>query len=152
MAGRDGEVVDPRFAPIPHPAKPKVLRTGTYLHTSCPACGAEIVDRDWIHFMVISATGATGELLLSARFNVFEQQATIPLGAGDEVRDVLCPHCRTSLLDPEQRCEYCGARAMRIRVSAVRTELELLLCSRYGCHWHAVPESDRQRLILENES
>lgn len=151
MEGRDGEVHHARSGPAPQPG-PKVLRTGTYLHTHCPRCSAEMVEGDWIRFHAIGAGGEEGELRLSVRFNVFEQEATIPLKAGDEVADLCCPHCRASLLDESRRCDLCGSRAVRIRITAVRTEIVLLLCSRYGCHWHGVPDADRQRLVLENES
>ncbi|MBM3318573.1 MAG: hypothetical protein FJY75_12045 [Candidatus Eisenbacteria bacterium] len=149
MDRSDNDAPRARGAPPPCPQPRRVLRTGTYLHTSCPLCRAEIVEGDWIHFRAIAPDGALGDLRLSARFNVFDQESTIALGAGDQVRDLACPRCGVSLLDAKLRCAQCGAAAVRIRVAAVRTELDLLLCSRYGCHWHDVPEEDRQRLVLE---
>lgn len=151
MDGRENDADSARQRPAPRPGT-KVLRTGTYLHTNCPLCGAEMVEGDWIRFHAIGSAGEEGELRLSVRFNVFDQEATIPLKAGDQVRDLRCPRCEASLLDESRRCDFCGSRAVRIRITAVRTEITLLLCSRYGCHWHGVPEEDRLRLILEMES
>ena len=36
-----------------------VLRTGTYMHTYCPACDADLIQGDWIVFN-IKASGRSG--------------------------------------------------------------------------------------------
>jgi len=145
---------EPRARPGAFPSRhapPKILRTGTYLQTHCPLCGAEIVEGDWIRFSVLASDGREGELLLSARFNVFDRTSSLGLSPGDLVADMRCPRCHGSLLLPDRRCDYCHAPAVAIRVTAVRTELTLLLCSRFSCHWHGIGDADGRQLVLEEE-
>ncbi len=134
----------------PKPAVPRnVLRTGTYLHTSCPACRGDLVDDGWIRLRASNASGKVGELKLSPRFNVFDKEATIPFDSGAPIPSLQCPRCNTSLIVSDQTCELCGSPAAKVRVSAVRLEVTLYFCTRAGCRWHGVSEEDRRRLILD---
>ena len=126
----------------------RVLRTGTYLHTYCPACGADLIHDDWI-VADIKLGDQTGELRLSPRFNVFDKESSLPVAAATELDDISCPRCHASLINPRIRCGRCGAKAARIKISAVQLEVHLNVCTRLGCPWHGLSERDRQRLILE---
>ncbi len=128
----------------------KVLRTGTFLHTSCPHCGADLVEDRYIHLRILGPNQEEGELMLSPRFNVFEKRSTIELPAGAEVRDLQCPHCHASLLADPWRCELCNALTAGVHVEAVRVGFGLLFCTRVGCHWHGVTEEDRDRIDLDH--
>ncbi len=126
----------------------RVLRTGTYLHTYCPACGGNLIKDDWIAFD-IKVGDRTGELRLSPRFNVFDKESDIPLEPDTELDDMSCPRCQASMINPRVRCGRCGAKAARIKVSAVQLDVHLNVCVRLGCPWHGLSERDRTRLILE---
>ncbi|MCK4302954.1 MAG: hypothetical protein KAY24_01810 [Candidatus Eisenbacteria sp.] len=141
-----------RRQPTPPSDKPKFLRTGTFLHTSCPICGGDITEEEWICFKALGPHGEQGEMKLSARFNVFDKNSTIPLEAGTEMLDFQCPRCSASLIDPDRRCEVCESKALRVRISAVRVEVDLFVCTRVGCRWHAIPDEDRTRVILDNST
>lgn len=125
-----------------------VLRTGTYLHTYCSVCGANLIQGDWIIFN-IKAGSQVGELQLSPRFNVFDKESTIALAPDIELDDICCPFCQVSLINPRVVCGRCGAKAARIRISAVNLDIHLNICARLGCPWHGLSERDKARLILE---
>jgi len=129
-----------------------ILRTGSYLHASCPVCRGDMIDGQWIQFLVAGVDGSQGLLQLSPRFNVFDKQASIPIETGEELRDLQCPRCRASLIDADLHCGRCGARAVKLHVVSARLELTLFICSRMGCPWHGITEEDRRRLVLENGS
>ena len=151
MGGTHEEADRSRRPASPAPIERKVLSTGTFLHAFCPVCGSNMVQGDWIHFHAADDDGVEGELKLSPRFNVFDKQATMPMRAGDQMRDLRCPRCRVSLIDPVQACERCGAKTVKIKIAAVRLEIHLFICSRIGCRWHGITKEDRQRLILDQE-
>jgi len=125
-----------------------VLRTGTYLHTHCPSCGANLIENEWIRLSV-TAGSETGELKLSPRFNVFDKSLTISLTPGEEVDDFSCPRCHKTLMDETEACELCGSKTARILVSAVQLDIHLYVCARMGCPWHGLSEKDRERLVLD---
>lgn len=129
----------------------KILRTGMFLHASCPHCAADLVDQRWIHLRITGPGNEGGELKLSPRFNVFEKESTIDLPSGEEVRDLLCPRCGASLLAAPDRCEICTAPVARVHVEAVRVGFDLLFCTRVGCRWHGLSDEDRARIDLDAE-
>jgi len=133
------------------PEEPKILRTGTFLHTSCPVCGCNMVHGDWILFHAVALDGTEGELKLSDRFNVFDKLATFPLRAGEALGDLQCPRCRVSLLDPIRACERCGAKTVKVRIEAVRLAVNLYICTRTGCRWHGISQEDSERVVLDQE-
>ncbi len=130
------------------PRSLQVLRTGTYLHTYCPSCGANLIQGDWI-LLDIRAGDLAGELRLSPRFNVFDKELSVSLAAGTELDDMSCPRCHASMINPRVNCERCGSKTVRIKVSAVHLDVHLNVCVRIGCFWHGLSRQDRARLILE---
>jgi hypothetical protein len=135
--------------PSPQSGEPKLLRTGTYLHAYCPLCGADLVEDRLIRFEVTTKSGEVGILKLSPRFNVFDKDSDVDIEHGTEVEDLRCPRCHDSLIAPETNCGTCGARTVRVRISAIHLDFDLFLCARIGCRWHGVSDEDRRRLILE---
>jgi uncharacterized Zn finger protein (UPF0148 family) len=126
----------------------RVLRTGTYLHTSCPVCGGNLIQGDWI-VLDIRIGEQTGQLRLSPRFNVFDKEWTIPLADGAVLDDMSCPRCRASLVNPRVDCGRCASKTVRIKISAANLDVHLNVCVRNGCFWHGLSRKDRARLILE---
>jgi hypothetical protein len=126
-----------------------VIRTGTYLHPCCPLCGYDLVEDYGVHLEIIGPRGERGELRLSPRFNVFHKEATINLPIGTQIQDILCPHCNSSMVEPDRPCERCQSHAAKIRISVLHDDLALYICTRIGCHWHGLTEEDGQRVILD---
>jgi hypothetical protein len=149
MCKDSGELTTGPTGPVKETGQEQILRTGTYCHTYCPACGADLIENLRINFLVTTATGEAGRMKLSPRFNVFEESATIELVTGTVVADLRCPHCEASLLVPDKQCSECGATALKLRISAVHQDFDLYLCTKVGCHWHDVSDDDRRRLVLE---
>lgn len=135
-------------SPIPK-LRLKVLRTGTYLHTYCSACGANLIQGDWIVFD-IKVDDQEGQLMLSPRFNVFDKQSTIEFKAETELDDIACPRCQESLINPRVKCERCNSKTASIKVSAVDLDIHLNVCTRPGCPWHGLSNRDKARLILDD--
>ena len=123
----------------------RVLRTGTYLHTYCPHCGADLIEGHRVRLAAVSPDGEQGQLQLSPRFNIFEKQSSFGLPRGAELAALHCPHCEASLIDAARRCRLCRARAAHLRIAAVDVEVLLYFCTRIGCRWHGLaPEHERE--------
>jgi len=127
----------------------ELLRTGTYLHTSCPHCNQDLLKDEWIHLTIITKGGEGGELKLSPRFNIFDKISSIELKEGASLDDLLCPACEHSLIVPDLRCELCGSKIARVRISTVRLKLDLYVCTKIGCYWHGIPQRDQQAIELD---
>jgi hypothetical protein len=102
-----------------------------------------------LKFDVRRPGGETGVLQLSPFFNVFESTSTIGLPEGEEVEDLLCPHCGHSLKEQGRACDGCGSHAARLLASADEENVDFFICLRKSCHWHGITEETRSRLILE---
>ncbi len=146
---------EPDRAPGCGPSEPlpqrhlQALRTGTFLHVYCPACGANLNHRrDWIR-LDMTVGGQTGWLKLSSRFNVFDKEMSLDIPATTALDDLSCPRCHTSMINPDISCGRCGSKTARIRVSAVQVDVHLDICVRLGCTWHALSEPDRIRVVAE---
>ena len=131
--------------------RPKVtMGTGTYLYAYCPHCHQSLIDKNTIYFMLVDRQGREGRLALSPYLNIFTHLSTIEIPEGEEVADLLCPHCRHSLMEPEIPCERCGARVARITVSAMKKLITFYICLRKGCTWHGVSNEDTQLIALQD--
>jgi predicted RNA-binding Zn-ribbon protein involved in translation (DUF1610 family) len=149
MSGREQDSQDHEARPASGTDAGRFLKTGTYLHTYCPHCSADLLDERRVHLTVIAPGGERGKLKLSPRFNVFDRQATIDIEPGTEFGDLCCPRCGRSIIEPEVHCKVCSAKTARIRVSAVHLDFDLYICARAGCPWHGLTEEDRKRIILD---
>jgi len=130
---------------------PELLRTGTYLHTRCPSCGHDLVEKNWVRLRVTNAAGDQGQLRLSPRLNVFQRECDIPLQPGTEMRDLTCPNCGASIVEPHRHCSHCSARTAKLHVSVVRLDLVLYICLRVGCPWHGLGDEDEGRVVLDED-
>jgi ssDNA-binding Zn-finger/Zn-ribbon topoisomerase 1 len=126
------------------------MTKGTYLYAYCPHCHHSLIGRNTIGFIVTNQDGKEGNLALSPYLNVFTHCSTIEIPEGEQVKDLLCPHCRHSLLAQEQNCERCGSRTARITVSAMRKLITFYICLRKGCTWHGISDEDAQAMVLED--
>jgi len=129
----------------------EALKTGTYLHTYCPHCTYDLVEDNWIKLVVTNTAGERGQLRLSPRFNVLQRESDIALHPDTEMRDLACPRCGASIVEPNRRCSRCSARTARLRVSIVRLDLDLYICLRTGCRWHGLSQEDEGRVVLDED-
>lgn len=127
----------------------ELIRSGTRLRCACPHCSAELANDDDIVVQVKDKAGQQGTLTLASSLNVFNTRCTLPMQPREELGDMLCPHCKTSLLEPEARCVLCGARAARFLVKTSRGHVSFYICVRRQCHWHGLDDESRRALELE---
>ena len=134
-------------APVP---EKQVMKTGTYLYAYCPHCKLTLIEQNTLDFIVLSKRKKEGRLSLSPYLNVFTHRSTIEIPEGEEVRDILCPHCRHSLMEPARKCARCHSRTARVTVSAMSRLISFYICMRKGCTWHGLSEEDTKLIAFED--
>lgn len=149
MLDRDQPTRPPGSRPDQGEGQRKLLRTGTYLDAHCPHCGHDLAEHNWVRLAIIGPGGEPGLLRLSPRFNVLQRESTTPLEHGAEIKDILCPGCKRSIVDPDRRCDQCNSKAAKLRIAVVHMDLDLFICTRIGCPWHGLTAEDEQRVILD---
>lgn len=132
------------------PDPKEVIATGSFLQSYCPHCNHSLIDKSSICFIVLGQDGRRGELMLSPFLNVFSNRSTIEIPHGEEVKELLCPHCSQSLIVTNLRCERCGSRLARITVGAMHKLITFYICLRKGCTWHGLSDEDTKLIMLED--
>jgi len=130
----------------------EVIATGSFLQSYCPKCNHSLIDKSSIAFTAIGPDGSSGKLLLSPYLNVFTNRSTIEIPHGEEVKDLLCPHCSQSLMVNPKHCERCGSRIARITVGAMHKLITFYICLRKGCTWHGLSDGDTKLIMLEDSA
>ncbi len=130
----------------------EVITTGSFLQSYCPQCSHSLIDKSSICFSVLGPDGKRGELMLSPYLNVFTNRSTIEIPHGEEVKDLLCPHCGQSLLASNRRCGRCGSRIARITVGAMHKLITFYICLKKGCTWHGLSDEDTKLIMLEDSA
>jgi DNA-directed RNA polymerase subunit RPC12/RpoP len=134
-------------------AKPKddieVIPSGSFLRAYCPHCEESLIDKNEVKLKVSSKSGE-GILVLSPYLNVFTTKATIDIQEGEVLQEVKCPHCDTSLIIKDIKCELCSSKIIGMEVAAVTKIIEFYICSKKGCHWHGLDDSDISDIIIED--
>ncbi len=126
------------------------LKTGTFLHTYCPKCGAGLIEDNEIRLIAVSRTGEEGSLELSPYLNVFEHRTSMDVQPREELAEIRCPHCRASIVHPEVKCGYCESHTAELSVAAVHLRVPFLICMKEGCRWHGITPEDEQTLIRDS--
>ena len=126
------------------------LKTGTFLHTYCPKCGANLIVDNEVKLIAVSHDGNEGILELSPYLNVFEHHSTITIQPKEELQDLKCPHCKQSIVHPDVRCGLCDSHAAELSVAAVHLRVPFMICLKEGCHWHGITPEDEQTLIQDS--
>ncbi len=126
------------------------LKTGLYLRSFCPHCNKELMRNDMIHLEVVSPSDETGWIELSPYLNVFSRKTDIKLPGGQEVKDLLCPHCHHTLLIDGKCCGVCKSHVASFLIGVSNAKVPFLICLREGCHWHAVSPDDETEIILDD--
>ena len=98
----------------------------------------------------VDRKGETGFLELSPYLNVFTSRSTLFLKEGENIGDIKCFHCDTSLADKDQKCEECNSDVARIHLSARTKLINFYICSKKGCQWHGLSKEDLKEIKLED--
>jgi ssDNA-binding Zn-finger/Zn-ribbon topoisomerase 1 len=128
----------------------EVIATGSFLQSYCPQCNHSLINKSSIAFTVVGQDGRKGDLLLSPFLNVFTNRSTVEIPHGEEVKDLLCPHCSQSLMVNPLRCERCGSRIAKITVGAMHKLITFYICLKKGCTWHGLSDGDTKLIMLED--
>lgn len=83
--------------------------------------------------------GRRGELLLGPKEEGWERKSTLPLVEGEVARDLTCPNCQLSLIDPASHCGECNSPAARLMTFSGGKLRPLYFCSKVGCLWRGLP-------------
>ena len=126
------------------------LKSGTFLHTYCPNCNKSLIKDNEIELLAVAGDDTTGVLKLSPYLNVFEHKSDVKIQPETELKDLKCPHCETSIVRPEIKCETCGAKAAELSVAAVHLRVPFFICTKEGCHWHGISPEDEDELIRDS--
>jgi signal transduction histidine kinase len=79
----------------------------------------------------IRATGEEGFLYVDPLYGRHRDQTTWPIAAG-QIRQMHCPECTTSLIEPDVTCPLCGAPAYWLEIPTLG---KWEACTRQGCDW-----------------
>jgi two-component system, NtrC family, sensor kinase len=79
----------------------------------------------------IRATGEDGFLYVDPLYGRHRDQTSWPITAG-QIRQVSCPECSTSLIEPDVTCPLCGAPAYWLEIPTLG---KWEACTRQGCDW-----------------
>ncbi|MEN8224591.1 MAG: NADPH-dependent glutamate synthase [Bacteroidota bacterium] len=130
----------------------KYLKFKTYLNSYCPHChesfNTEKKDVKQIEFKA-KYKGEEIDLILSPYLDVFEVDTSVSINEGDQVDDILCPHCKKSLIHKDIPCGECGSPVAEVIVSAASKLIPFYLCSKHGCEWHGLTKRDERRIKLK---
>ncbi len=125
------------------------LQDGTRLQFYCPSCDGSLVHEDDLIIHVKDKADHLGVLKLSPYLNIFTSECSLFISDDEEVADMICPKCNSSLCQPVTRCEICGAKASRFRAAVSVLDMDFYICTRKNCHWHGLSVEDRQRILLD---
>ncbi len=129
------------------------IKYGSYLHVYCPHCNKtlNVEKKDEKYILVnVKYKGKDGHIKLSPYLNVFEIESDLDLKEGDIVDDMICPHCKTSLIVKEKTCETCKEeKVAKFIVSAFSKLIPFYICARYGCKWHGLTKRDEKQIMIK---
>jgi len=135
----------------PHKYNERIkLKSGTYLHATCPHCSGELTKNDVLSLEVISPENETGIIELSPYLDSFERKTTIKLPEGKEVKDLRCPLCHKSLVTKNQHCGLCNSKVACFLIGAASIKVPFYICTKSGCQWHAISTEDENKILLDN--
>ncbi len=127
------------------------IKRGTYLNCWCPSCGEGLNEDGKAVFNIVNQSGEKGVSRVSPYLNILDRESTIQVDDEEELKDVFCPHCNVSLIEPDQVCIQDRCRMVKFHVS-VQDSIKLLitLCVRRTCRWYTMSAEDNELLILKD--
>lgn len=89
------------------------------------------------------------DLSLSPYLDVFEVESSLPIEKDDTLDDLICPHCKKSVVDLARPCEECGSHTAKVIISAYSKLIPFYICLKYGCEWHGLTKADERTIKLK---
>ncbi len=130
----------------------KYLKFKTFLNTYCPHCknsfNIENKDGKQLLFKAIYKKEEI-ELKLSPYLDVFDIEISKPIEKDKILDDVLCPHCKKSLVNKKIKCGECGSPVGEIIISAISKLIPFYICLKHGCEWHGLTKADERKIKLK---
>jgi len=123
----------------------------TYLNCWCPHCEKSLNDGDKAVFKIINNQGQEGISKVSPYLNILDRESTMHVDDDEELADVQCPHCLTSIIVKDRLCKIddCKLLEMNVTVSD-STKLRLVVCIRRTCRWYEMSNDDNELLVLKD--
>jgi glutamate synthase (NADPH) small chain len=130
----------------------KYLKFKTYLTTYCPYCHQSFnVEKKELKQLVFKAVfkGQEIDIILSPYLDVFDVETSVPVQEGEVLDDLICPHCKKSLVSQETKCGECGSPIAHVIISALSRLIPFFICLKRGCEWHGLTKADERRIKLK---
>lgn len=130
----------------------RYLKYKTYLSFYCPHCNNTFnVERAHEKSLIFNAKWKDEDLVLklSPFLDVFDIKTSIEMPEGEVLDDLLCPHCKKSIVDPEVKCGECGSKVGMAIVSAFAKLIPFYFCLKKGCEWHGITKEDEKKIKLK---
>jgi glutamate synthase (NADPH/NADH) small chain len=130
----------------------KYLKFKTYLNTYCPYCHQSFnVEKKELKQLVFKAVfkGQEIDIILSPYLDVFDVETSVPVQEGEVLDDLICPHCKKSLVSQETKCGECGSPIAHVIISALSRLIPFFICLKRGCEWHGLTKADERRIKLK---
>ncbi len=127
----------------------RLLKYKTYLSYYCPHCSTTFnVERQDEKSLVFNATYKQQDLVLklSPFLDAYDTKTSIPIEKGEVLDDLVCPHCKKSLINHEEKCEKCGSKVGEITVSTQAKLIPFNFCLNRGCDWHGIKKADKKTI------
>jgi len=130
----------------------KYLKFKTYLNTYCPYCHQSFnVEKKELKQLIFKAVfkGQEIDIILSPYLDVFDVETSVPVQEGEVLDDLICPHCKKSLVSQETKCGECGSPIAHVIISALSRLIPFFICLKRGCEWHGLTKADERRIKLK---
>lgn len=130
----------------------RYLKYKTYLSFYCPHCKNTFnFDSKLEKSLVFNGIYDRKELVikLSPFLDVFDTRTSIKLKKGTVLDDLLCPHCKRSLVNRQVSCGDCGTMVGEVIVSAYAKLIPFYVCLKQGCEWHGIPKEEEKKIKLK---
>jgi glutamate synthase (NADPH/NADH) small chain len=130
----------------------KYLKFKTYLSTYCPHCNKSFNVKDkGTEYLFFLAKYKQQDITLkmSPYLDVFENESSVEVPVGDVLDDLICPGCKTSLLDHSILCAECGSQVTKLTITAFSKLLPFFVCLKHGCEWHGLTKADERTIKLK---
>ncbi len=127
-----------------------VLKSGSYLNCYCPYCSLSLMKNNGIHLETLSADDEPGWVELCPYLNAFERKSNLKLAEGEEVHDIRCWQCHTSLRAGDRKCDRGDSHVACIMVGISSVRVPFYFCMRTGCTWHTIDLNDEHKILLDD--
>ncbi len=127
-----------------------VLKSGSFLRCYCPHCSLSLMKDNFLYLETIDPQGNSGWMKLSPYVNAFERKSNLQLKEGEEVSDLRCWQCQSSLRAGERKCDRGDSHVACVMVGISTVRVPFYFCMRTGCHWHLIDPDDEHKIILDD--